>query len=310
MTGAGQAWFLVGPTASGKTGVAHRLARARGAWILCADSMTVYRGFDIGTAKPTPAQRAEVRYFGLDLVSPDQPFSVADFQAAARDAMAESARAGRSLIVAGGSGLYVRCLLEGLRPGVPARPELRAEAERLLAAGGVAALQERVRAAAPAHYAALADPRNPRRLVRAWELAAGGQPVERTWTEPRAKVAGLRWPPAALAARIAARVETMYAQGLVAEAERLRAEYPAWSDTARQAIGYAEALTVAAGGLTVSDAIADTARRTRQLARRQMTWFRHQLNVDWVEAEGGGEDTMAAAVAARWERHGPADVQL
>lgn len=305
MTTPAQAWFLVGPTAAGKTDIAHELARARGARILCADSMTVYRGLDLGTAKPTPAQRAAVPYHGLDLRDPDQPFSVADFLAAARAALGEAAAAGQPMIVVGGSGLYLRCLLEGLRPGAPADAGIRAEADELLAHGGLAALQDRVRERAPAHFAALADRENPRRLIRAWEQAAAGVPVAATWQGPRPVLTGITYPREALHRRIAQRVAAMFAAGLVEETRALRARFPVWSDTAAQAIGYAEALTHLEKGVTVQEAMERTAQRTRQLARRQLTWFRHQAEVEWVEASP--QLSLAAqvqAVGQAWERHG------
>ena len=305
MTSPAQAWFLVGPTAAGKTDIAHALALARGARILCADSMTVYRGLDLGTAKPTPAQRAAVPYHGLDLRDPDQPFSVADYLDAARSALAEAASAGQPMIVVGGSGLYIRCLLEGLRPGAPADAGIRAEAGDLLARGGLAALQEQVRARAPAHFAALADRENPRRLIRAWEQAAAGAPVESTWQGPRPILTGLTYPREELHRRIGQRVAAMFAAGLVEEARALRARFPVWSDTAAQAIGYAEALTHLENGVTVQQAMERTAQRTRQLARRQLTWFRHQAEVQWVEA--APRQSLADqvhAVGQAWERHG------
>ncbi len=311
MTTPAQAWFLVGPTAVGKTDIAHAQARARGAWILCADSMTVYQGLDLGTAKPTPAQRAEVRYFGLDLRAPDEAFSVADFLAVARSACAAATAAGRPLIVVGGSGLYIRCLLEGLRPGAPADAALRAEADDLLARGGLAALQDRVRERAPAHFAALADRENPRRLVRAWEQAAAGAPVESTWQGPRPVLTGLTYPRAELHRRITQRVSAMFAAGLVEEARALRQRYPVWSATAAQAIGYAEALTHLEKGVTVQQAMEQTAQRTRQLARRQLTWFRHQAEVDWIEAAPGlAQSDLVQAVDRAWERHGITTLQF
>ena len=311
MTPAPQAWFLVGPTASGKTEIAHALALRSGACVLCADSMTVYRGMDVGTAKPDAAQRAEVRYFGLDLRTPAEPFSVADFVNEARAAARAAAAAGRPLIVVGGSGLYVRCLLEGLRDGAPADAAIRAEADQLLAAGGVAALQRRVQAVAPAHYAALADPANPRRLVRAWEQAAAGAPAERTWSGPRATLTGLCVPAAELDARIAARAAAMFRGGLLDEVRALREEYPHWSPTAAQAIGYAEALTHLGGRSTVEQAVERTRVRTRQLARRQLTWFRHQAEVDWVERRDGmSTDEAAEAVEASWRNHGIATLRI
>ncbi len=275
---------LVGPTASGKTAVAHTIARARGWAVLSVDALQVYRGLDIGVAKPAPAEREGIRYGGLDLVEPDRRFSAGDYvRAVARD-WPRLAAAPAVLAVAG-TGLYLRALLAGLDapPGNPAR---RAEAEALLERGGVEALQEAVRRAAPAIWAALRDPRNPRRLVRAYERAFSGAPVSSA-PRPRPRAVGLRVPTAELAERIRARVRAMYDRGLLEEAAELRRRYPEISATARAAIGYREAWDALDGRCTAAEAMERTIVRTRQYAKRQMTWFRHQMAVEWVEAGGG-----------------------
>ncbi|MBQ7667096.1 MAG: AAA family ATPase, partial [Kiritimatiellae bacterium] len=142
------AYFLVGPTASGKTAVAEALARRTGAFVLSADSMLVYRGMDVGTAKPGPDERAEGRLRGIDLADPDESFSVGKWLAAAASAFAEAEAAGRDVIVAGGTGLYVGALIHGL-DAPPASAAARAEAEAALASGGIAALAERIEAMSP-----------------------------------------------------------------------------------------------------------------------------------------------------------------
>lgn len=293
--------FLVGPTASGKTDVAHVLARTLGLPVLSADAMMVYRHMDLGTAKPSEEERRSFRYFGLDLVDPDLPFSAGAYLACAREALV--AEAGPWLVV-GGTGLYIRCLLQGLDPAAPSDLSWRAEAEALLAAGGLPALQEKVRARFPEAYARLADPANPRRLMRAWECAAAGDamPVRRP---PPGPVAGLRPTPDLLATRIEARVRAMYGRGLLEEAAALRDRFPHLSDTARQAIGYREAFAVLQGDLAQEEAIAATVRRTRQYAKRQMTWFRHQLRVEWIDiGPATSVEACAERVAAVWNRHG------
>ncbi len=296
--------FLVGPTAAGKTAIAHRLAERLDARILSADAMLVYRGMDIGTAKPTAAERRRFGYRGVDLADPDQRFSVGAYLAQAR-----VLPAGRWLVV-GGTGLYVRGLIEGLDPLPAADAALRAEAEALLASGGVAALRERLAAIGPAHLAALADPQNPRRLARAYELARLGVPppgAARSAASPSVRLAGLAPDRAWLNARIARRVEDMFASGLVDEARRLRTTFGSTlSETARKAIGYEEAFAVLDGASSQAEAQARTALRTRQYAKRQMTWFRHQAQVDWViVGEATDANTVADAVAAAWERQGP-----
>ena len=311
------AYFLVGPTAAGKTAVAQLLAAERGADILSADSMLVYRGMDLGTAKPTVAERAGVRYAGIDLVGPDEWFDVAAYAAHAAAALSRARAAGRPVIVTGGTGLYVQSLLAGVASRPPADPAWRTEAEQLLAAHGLGALQDRLRQLDADRFRALtaSDRQNPRRLMRAVELARatdGGHAPSRPLAAASSntpQLVGLRLPPALLWERIQARIQTMYAQGLLDEVRRLRAAFPTWSATARQAIGYAEALEALDGRCTIPEAQQRTALRTRQLAKRQMTWFRHQVRVRWVEvAPGATVADVAARVRELWNADGPTPV--
>lgn len=304
------AFFLVGPTAVGKTAVAHELARRTQATLLSADSMLVYRGMDIGTAKATRAECEGLTYWGLDLVTPDQPFSVGDYLRAVQQQRGSSA--GR-VIVVGGTGLYVDALVRGLRSQPAADPVERARLEELHIVGGLAALQKELEQRAPGRLAELADPRNPRRVIRAIELAGQGI-LSRAMLEretPRPRLIGLNMEATALSNRIEERVRKMYAQGLLEEAASLRAAYPEISETARQAIGYAEAWAVLDGTMTRADAVSLTAQRTRQLAKRQQTWFRHQAEMTWVEANPGASvaDT-ASLVEAQWEAHGTTPLQF
>ncbi len=303
--------FLVGPTAAGKSAVAEWLAERHGCRILSADSMQVYRGMDIGTAKPAAGVLSRVRYDGLDLADPDAPFSVWAYRTAALEALRQAAEAGERVIVAGGSGLYVRSLTHGLDrlPGPSGESRGRWQAE--LAAGGVAALQERLRRLSPAWLAALDDPANPRRLVRALELAEAGAapPERRRAAEGGGMLVGLEVPPAELNSRIERRVREMYGAGLLDEVRALRERWGCLSPTAAQAIGYAEALQVLDGRCRVEEAMARTVVRTRQLAKRQRTWFRHQARVTWIDAGGGaGLETVAARVWEAWARHGWTDI--
>lgn len=298
-----RAFVLVGPTASGKTGVAHALAARMGARILSADSMLVYRGLNLGTAKPTAAELSAGRYAGVNLTDPDQSFSVADYLAHVGAVLRQDPAA--LWIVAGGTGLYVKCLLQGLDAGPGRDPVARAEAEAALEAAGVAGLAGMVRAAAP--EARVRDDRNPRRLIRAFERARQGETRWKGgWSLPRTTVVGLLPDRALLLRRIEARARAMFEGGLLDEARSLRAAWPQLSATARQAIGYREAFAVLDGAMTAAAAVERTIVRTRQLAKRQMTWFRHQASVDWVPVgEGQSPGWIASEVLRRWENHGP-----
>ena len=309
-----QAFFLVGPTAVGKTAVAHELARRMDAVLLSADSMLVYRGMDVGTAKPSLAERAEFDYRGLDLVDPDKPFSVGDYLAAVRAELAARPVASRPILVVGGTGLYVDCLCRGLSSRPAANPALRGELEALFRTGGVEGLQAELDRRAPGRRAELADARNPRRLIRAIELAAAGihsAAALQRLAGDRPRLVGLRMDPDLLKRRIEMRVLAMYAGGLLEEADGLRARFPQLAPTAMQAIGYAEAWRVLEGASTTAAAIEATAVRTRQLAKRQLTWFRHQADVHWVDvAPETSVAGIASAVQAHWKNDGPTSLQL
>ena len=304
---------LVGPTASGKSAVALYLAlHARPHRpIVSADSMTIYRGMDLGTAKPDAAERAAVPSFGFDLADPSQPFSVGDYLAALSAQAPALAAGGAMPIVVGGTGLYVKCLTEGLDSAAVEDPVHRATAEALLAAEGLDALQAATRALNPMEYARLRDPENPRRVVRAYELLAAGHPLPAAEERPRPKIPGLRLPPEELRARIARRVRQMFARGLVEEVHALREQFPVLSDTARHAIGYEEAAQVLDGRMGEEEAIHRTILRTTRYAKRQMTWFRHQADVVWVDvAPDDSIERIAGRVQKVWAAHGPAPLRL
>lgn len=307
-----RAFFLVGPTASGKTEIAHFLARKFHAAILSADSMLVYRGMDVGTAKPTEAERREVRYFGIDVVDLSEHFSVGKFQKCARAAWAYCNRYKRVLLVTGGTGLYIKCLTEGLAQAPAADPELREKAENILRSEGVQGLLHELKKVDPLRARMIPDPQNPRRLIRALELAWRGIPVKRTWrANLQPALAGLQWPPHVLSERIAQRVRQMFAGGLLDEVARLLSQVTSLSLTARHAIGYREAIAVLEGRISLDEAIELTIRRTRQLAKRQMTWFRHQARVVWVMREMGQPiEEVAQKVVRLWNIHGSALVHI
>lgn len=302
-----RAYFLVGPTAVGKTVVAHELARRGHMAILSADSMMVYRGMSTGTAKPTPKEREGIPYAGIDLVPPSEDFSAADYLVSVVNDIKRIAEQGYDFIVTGGSGLYVQCLMHGLDRLPKADPELRGQAATLLREGGITALKSHVQSTFPSHYAALKDKENPRRLIRAWELGSQGvAPPSRALEDTKPTVIGLKMAAALLYERIEQRVDTMYAEGLLDEVKKLRTNYKALSATALQAIGYREAMGVLDGTLELDAAKRTTATRTRQLAKRQMTWFRNQHEVSWIDVEPGmtcGE--IADLVSAKWRTYGP-----
>jgi tRNA dimethylallyltransferase len=304
------AFFLVGATASGKSGVAQTIAEREGQLIVSADSMNLYRGMDIGTAKPTSNDRKTVVYAGIDLAEPTEKFSVANYLEAVRPAFAS----GRDIIVAGGTGLYIKCLTEGFDDVPPENPELRAELEQL----DFQTLEERAQTSELYGTLTSDDRKNPRRLVRILEKACGGSAASPTgrgglhpsssWnTSPKPTLIGLRVEREELCRRIEQRVEHMYASGLLDEARRLiKLDLSA---TALQAIGYAEAFAVLKNEMTLAAAREQTVIRTRQLAKRQMTWFRNQLNVEWIDvAEFQSVGNLATAVSSAWKKTGATPV--
>ncbi len=309
-----RAWVLVGPTAGGKTALAHRAAERLGARILSADALLVYRGMDIGTAKPSADELRAHGYAGVDLFDPDQRSNVGRYLDAVRAEVAAAPPDTRWVIV-GGTGLYVRCLLDGLAALPPENPEARAEAEALLREGGPALLAERLRGLDAERFRRLRDPDNPRRLVRAYELArAGRAPVPSTWRPAgaAARLVGLLPDRDDLAARIAARARAMFAGGLLEEARALRERWGGrLSETARQAIGYREAWAALDGSCSVDEAVAAAALRTRQYAKRQLTWFRHQARVEWLPVPPAAKsETLVTDVLRQWETYGPAPLSV
>ncbi len=274
--------------------------------------MQVYRGLDVGTAKPTRAERQRIRYWGLDLISPQELFSVGDYRRAALRAIAATTAAKRHLIVVGGSGLYLKSLTHGLALLPPRNEPLRLQAERMLVEQGIEALQAWLVRLDSIRYQKLVDRRNPRRLIRAIEIAASGAPgADKTWlaAQNKFRIPGLRLPQEELNLAIENRVCQMYARGLIAEVQRLRSEGLTTAPTAARAIGYAEALSYLAGRCTREEAIAATILHTRQLAKRQMTWFRNQANVDWLSIKA---DMPLAErghlVLEHWRMHGPTPI--
>ena len=318
--------MLAGPTATGKTAVAQLLAETLQAAVLSADAMLVYRGMDIGTAKPSAAERARLRYGGLDLVDPGENFDVAAWLAHACEFLAQAHTAGQPVIVVGGTGLYIKRLLTGLTARPDADPAWRATAAKM----NLAELQAHLQNLDVARFAALteSDRQNPRRLIRAVEISRCEKQrsvgVLEQWSDGKehmtpasessspssnpglhhSTIPGLALPPPLLAQRIEARVAMMFDHGLLEEARQLRDRFPQLSTTAQQAIGYAEAFAVLDGRCTAAEAREKICLRTRQLAKRQMTWFRHQASVAWIATDATA-DEVAARVRKYWSDHGP-----
>ena len=297
---------VVGPTASGKTDLALALADRLPVEIVVADSRQVYRGMDVGTAKPDAAARRRVPHHLLDLVDPDEPFTVADWVGHARAAVAEIADRGRFPLLVGGTGLYVSALVDGHDYAAqPWSPELRRRLADELEAGGLAPLVARLESA-DAALAAAVDLRNPRRVLRALErieAGGGGATPRATPYAGRVALLALDRPRDVLYRRIDERAAWLFANGLLDEVRRLRDEGFGPELHPMTGHGYAEAAAHLAGELTLEEAVAVTARRTRQYAKRQLTWFRRDPRLLWIPAaERRGDEREIVERAERMLR--------
>jgi len=293
------AWVLVGPTASGKSRIAQILAERMKRPIISADSMNIYRRMDLGTAKPSIQDRSTVQYYGIDLAQPTQAFSVGDWINAISPAFQPlKGQEHRTPILVGGTGLYVKCLLQGLDPFPTANALLRKQAEEM----SLLEVQTELQKTEPAAYATLADPQNLRRLIRLLEKTKNQNAVaSNAWKKEMPVVIGLYVERDILLQQIAMRVDDMYAKGLMEEARGLMELK--LSTTAQHAIGYAEAFAILRGEMSEKKAKERTIIRTRQLAKKQMTWFRTQLNVEWIHtAHFSSHESLAEEVANVWKK--------
>jgi len=281
---------LLGPTASGKTALALEIAETLGLPVINVDSRQLYRAMDVGTAKPTAKQQARVPHHLLNLRNPDKPITLQEFQAEALPCIeAVLQQCGMALLV-GGSGLYLKALIQGLQPpAVAPQPKLREQ----LTTMGQAICHPLLQAADPA-AAARIDPADAVRTQRALEVIyATGLPMstQATATPPPWRVLELGLNPNNLKQRIQERTEQMYRDGLVNET-RLLADRYGTNLPLLQTIGYGEALGVLNGSLSESEAIRITSQRTRQFAKRQRTWFRRQHSPYWLEGPAFLEEAM------------------
>ena len=281
---------LVGVTASGKSEVALELARRRGDCdIVSVDSMCVYRGMDIGTSKPGPEARAAVRHHLLDLVDPDQEFTVAQFQAAAREALADIGRRGRHALLVGGTGLYLRAVVDDFSiPGRYREVAAALEAELDEGRAETADLHARLAVLDPVGAGRM-ESTNRRRVVRALEVTIGaGRPFSHfgpgleAYPVTGVPQVGLTLPADEVDRRIGERFAAMVAAGLVDEVRALAARPGGISRSARQALGYREVLAHVEDGDPLADCLEEAVRRTRVFARRQASWFRRDPRITWA----------------------------
>jgi tRNA dimethylallyltransferase len=278
---------VVGPTAVGKSDLGLAVARALGGEVVNADSMQLYRGMDVGTAKLTDAEQGDVVHHVLDVWDVTDEANVADYQHMARAAFAAVRLRGARPVLVGGSGLYVRAALDRLEfPGTD--PEVRRRLEAELAADGPGALHRRLAEVDPTAASTIL-PSNGRRLVRALEVVElTGRPFTASLPEPVYEVpaiqVGLTLPRPELDARIARRVDLMWERGLVEEVRRLADAGLREGRTASRALGYAQVLRHLAGEWTEEQARDETVRATRRFARRQESWFRRDPRVEWLDA--------------------------
>lgn len=291
---------VMGPTASGKSALAVALCLRLGGELVTVDSAQVFRGLDIGTAKPSPEERAAVPHHLIDVIPPTAQWSAAQFAAAADAVIAEIRGRGRVPILCGGTGLWMRALVRGIFQAPDIEPEVRARIRAELLSLGPEALHARLAAVDPV-AAARIQPTDPQRIGRALEVhAATGVPIstlqaEHGFREARYRLIGvaLDWPRDALAARIEARTRAMYARGLVAEAAAALAAGVPPEAPGLGIIGYRDAVAVLRGEVDPAEAERRTAVATRRYAKRQRNWFNHEPEVHWLPPDLGVEAVLA-----------------
>lgn len=283
---------LLGPTASGKTEISIKLAQRLNAEIISVDSRQIYRQMDIGTAKPTPQEQQAARHHLIDCVDITQPFSVADFQSLVDAVITDIQNRGKQVLLVGGAGLYFRAVVDGLFEGPAANPALRKRLEQEASEFGVDALHDRLRSCDP-ESAERIHPNNVTRVIRALEVyELTGTPMskhQQQWQPENQRYPiiafGLTMPRDLLYRRIEQRVDIMLANGLITEVESLLAAGYSRDNFALQSFGYKELTTYLDGKCTYVEAIEQLKQNTRRFAKRQMTWFRKDTRIEWIDRE-------------------------
>jgi len=292
---------IAGPTASGKTALALALAEQFHGEIVSCDSVAVYRGMEIGTAKPTMAERQRVQHHLIDVFAPDEPCTAGDYSRLAREAIRGIASRGRLPIVAGGTGLYLRALIDGLFPAPKRHDTLRARLRARVEQRGAGYLHDILRRLDPA-AAGLIHANDVPKVIRAIEVTlAGRDAMTHQWQQPRDPLTGFRIlrlglnpPRAELYARINRRAAQMFDAGLVEETTQLVQTY-GFECRPLTSLGYAQAVAVLRGEMTRDQAVADCAQAHRNYAKRQLTWFRKEQQIRWLTAFGSDAEVQAEA---------------
>jgi tRNA dimethylallyltransferase len=292
---------LVGPTASGKTSLAIRLAEEFNGEIVSCDSVAVYREIEIGTAKPSHEERALVRHHMIDIAWPDEPCTAGDYSRQAREALSGIIGRGRLPIVAGGTGLYLRALIDGLFPSPPSQPDRR-ERLRTLATTRGAAYLHRILTRLDRVAAEAIHVNDVPKVIRAIEVSlAASQPLTKQWEKGRDRLTGYRIlrlglnpPRPRLYERINQRAAAMFDRGLIEETARLMERYGP-DCRPLTSLGYAEASAVLRKDLTREEAVAQAQQGHRNYAKRQITWFRREPDMHWLPGCGGDEDVLLRA---------------
>jgi len=293
---------LVGPTASGKTSLALRIAEEFSGEIVSCDSVSVYREMDIGTAKPSREERALVPHHLIDIVSPDESYTAGDYSRLARESLNGIATREHLPIVAGGTGLYLRALIDGLFPAPPQKPGQRERLRKLASTRGAHYLHRMLTRLDPTAAAAIHVNDVPK-VIRAIEVSlASGQPLTEQWQKGRDTLTGFRIlrlglnpPRTRLYERINQRAAAMFDRGLVEETGRLIARYGA-DCRPFTSLGYAEAKAVLQNELTREQAVTQAQQGHRNYAKRQLTWFRREPDMHWLEGCGGDQDITGRAL--------------
>jgi len=296
---------IAGPTASGKSKLGLHLAGLIGGEIVSADSRQIYRGMDVGTAKPTREEQAAIPHHFIDILNPDEEYSAGTYGKDARKVVEDIQLRGKTPVMVGGSGLYLRAAIDGLFDGPGKDPELRGRLEEEEARVGIDGMLKTLEAVDPATAAAMKAEPAKRRIIRALEVYySTGQPLSRFHAEqqresiPFARYIGLSWHRGTLYTRIEQRVDEMLGKGLVEETRRLRETYdPAIN--ALNTVGYKELMEYLGGTCTLEAAVDSIKLHTRRFAKRQLTWFRADKRIEWMSVSDESDlEGIARALAA------------